>query len=101
VAVLIVSVESAKESGSILYTGPIRDSTTGNSTSPWKRPNITVSANTLKNVMKTWEEEKLHNTRARKVVRPPLKTAGPMVDMDSRAFLCLVPEISRIGLKKI
>jgi len=55
----------------------------------------------LKNVMKTWEEEKLHNTRARKVVRPPLKTAGPMVDMDSRAFLCLVPEISRIGLKKI
>ena len=35
--------------------GPIRESTTGNRTRPWKRPNITVRTNTLKNVIKTWE----------------------------------------------
>ena len=51
-----------------------------------------VHLSTLKNVMNTWEEEKLHKTRARNVVSPPLKTAGPMLAMASIAFSCLVPE---------
>ena len=46
---------------------------------------------TLKNVRKIWEVEKPNNARARKVVMPPLKTAGPMVDTASRDLSSLEP----------
>ena len=56
---------------------------------------------TLKKVMKTCEDEKLHKTRARNVVKPPLNTAGPIVEIASSAFSCLVPKIENNYKRKI
>ena len=51
---------------------------TGSRTTPLNNPNTTVRVNTLKKVRKTWPVDREHSTSARKVVNPPLRTAGPM-----------------------
>ena len=60
--------------------------TTGNTTSPWYNPNTTVKVKALKKVLKACPLENDPSDRARKVVRPPLRTAGPMV---TRALMVL------------
>ena len=58
--------------------GPRVASTTGKTTSPWYNPKTTVKVKTLKKVRKTCPVDMEHSARAKKVVRPPLRTAGPM-----------------------
>ena len=65
--------------------------TTGKTTSPWYSPNTTVKVKALKKVKKTWPLEMDPNARARKVVRPPLRTAGPMVIRALMVFSSLLP----------
>ena len=71
------------------------DKMTGKRMRPLKRPKETVRVNTLKNVRKTWPVEKEQRSRARKVVRPPLNTAGPMVSTASTVLWCLLPVATR------
>ena len=66
--------------------GPRVARTTGKTTSPWYNPNTTVKVKTLKKVKRMCPVEKAASARARKVVRPPLRTAGPMV---TRALMVL------------
>lgn len=66
--------------------GPRVARRTGKTTSPWYNPKTTVKVKTLKKVKKTCPVEKAASARARKVVRPPLRTAGPMV---TRALMVL------------
>ena len=67
-------------------SGPRVARTTGKTTSPWYNPNTTVKVKTLKNVRKTCPVDMEQRARARKVVRPPLRTAGPM---EMRAVMVL------------
>ena len=67
-------------------SGPRVARTTGKTTSPWYNPNTTVKVKTLKNVRKTCPVDMEQRARARKVVRPPLRTAGPM---ETRAVMVL------------
>ena len=65
--------------------------TTGKTTSPWYSPNTTVKVKTLKKVRKTCPVDREQRARARKVVRPPLRTAGPMVIRAVMVFSSLSP----------
>ena len=47
---------------------------------------------TLKNVRKTWPVERQQRRRARKVVIPPLATAGPILVTAVMDFSCREPE---------
>ena len=73
------SVGAEEDSDWDSCSGPRVARTTGRTTSPWYNPNTTVKVNALKNVLKTCPLETAPSDRARKVVRPPLRTAGPMV----------------------
>ena len=67
---------------------------TGKTTRPWYSPNTTVRVKTLKKVLRTCPVEKEPSERARKVVRPPLRTAGPMVMRALTVFSSLLPGAS-------
>ena len=75
-------------------SGPRVARTTGKTTSPWYNPNTTVKVKTLKNVRKTCPVDMEQRARARKVVRPPLRTAGPMVMRALTVFSSLLPGAS-------
>ena len=47
---------------------------------------------TLKNVSKTWESELARRMMERKVLKPPFRTAGPMLTRDSALRSFRVPE---------
>ena len=81
---LIVGVEDDVDCDA--WCGPRVARTTGKTTSPWYNPNTTVKVKTLKNVRKTCPVDMEQRARARKVVRPPLRTAGPM---ETRAVMVL------------
>ena len=80
------SVGAEEDSDCDSCSGPRVARTTGRTTSPWYNPNTTVKVNALKNVLKTCPLETAPSDRARKVVRPPLRTAGPM---ETRAVMVL------------
>ena len=71
------------------------DKMTGNRMRPLKSPKETVRVKTLKNVRNTWPVENEQRSSARKVVRPPLNTAGPMASTASTVRWCLVPAATR------
>ena len=71
-------LDSPPSSVASSISGPTRERSTGSKTSPWKSPKTTVRTKTLKKVRKVWEVEPARRTRARKVVTPPFKTAGPI-----------------------
>ena len=64
----------------------------GRKASPWNTPYNTVSPNTLKKVMKTWEAEKGRMMTASRVVMPAFTIAGPRVTKAFCALSVLVPE---------
>ena len=72
-------------------SGPIVTRITGKTTSPWYSPNTTVKVKTLKKVFRTCPVEKAPSAKARNVVRPPLRTAGPMVMRALTVFSSLSP----------
>ena len=76
------------------WSGPIVTRITGKTTRPWNSPNTTVKVKTLKKVLRTCPVEKDPSARARKVVRPPLRTAGPMVMRALTVFSSLSPGAS-------
>ena len=86
---VIVGVEEDVDCDS--WAGPSVARTTGKTTSPWYNPNTTVKVNTLKKVRKTWPVDMEQRARARKVVRPPLRTAGPMESRALMVFSSLSP----------
>ena len=86
---VIGGVEDDSDSDS--WAGPRVARTTGKTTSPWYNPNTTVKVNTLKKVRKTWPVDMEQRARARKVVRPPLRTAGPMEIRALMVFSSLSP----------
>ena len=59
--------------------GPNRPRTTGRKTSPWNKPKTTTRKKTLKKVRKMIELDVERRTNARKVEKPPLRTAGPIL----------------------
>ena len=76
---------------SLSLSGPQRLNKTGKNITPWKRPKATVRRNTLKKVIKTWDFENPKSKRARKVVIPPLMTAGPIFKRLLTARSSLLP----------
>ena len=87
---VIVGVEGDGDCDS--WAGPRVARTTGKTTSPWYNPNTTVKVKTLKKVLRTCPVDKDPSARARKVVKPPLRTAGPMVMRALTVFSSLSPE---------
>ena len=86
-----VSVGSEDNSDWDSCSGPIVARTTGKTTSPWYNPNTTVNVKALKKVKKTWPLEMDPSAKARKVVTPPFRTAGPMVMRALMVFSSLLP----------
>ena len=74
-----VSVGAEDEGVCDSCEGPRVARTTGKTTSPWYNPNTAINVKALKVVKRTCPVENDPSSRARKVVRPPLRTAGPMV----------------------
>ena len=98
--------------------GPTIERITGSRRRPWNRPNTTVSTNTytgrgkdncyvntwepaLKNVRNVWDVEAPNNTKARNVVNPPLKTAGPMDSTLCIAFSTRDPGIRVLQISEV
>ena len=76
---------------SVFSFGPTWHKTTGNKTTPWNKPNITVKKKILKIVMNTCVWEPANTITERNVVSPPFVTAGPILRRLFFARSSLVP----------